>query len=445
MSPDGGHPASKHGPTELAFLDRLLSRQLMDFRNYRVITSHAGQFLNHDWVDVPGIKDYLNHSASAGAFSTRPNASPEVQVLVDGLSVREVTNFRNYLYSSAFITSNPALFLDHEWIEISALREFLSNKQSGMVPGLTAVLFNSIPVKIEPPNLSPISIKPEPQATSLPGPGVAKGVRLRTLIEGGREVFELISESEPEPDSEVEVGAPPIRSSSRASSITMYTDTDDLNLGGQSGTDDFRDGASDVDDRDGNDSDKDDPRPSDTLWQDDITSSVRTGRFTITQKIKVQRLEHLSEIPSIWPIPRTSTAFVIDFNDDKHNIINPDTGDLMAVDRIIRNADNDAWKSAPGSGDSKSMVRFAPGEPLIECRRSRSLCRGMFFCEHINPELLARVAAISRFELDPSSRTTVLAAEAETRRNEGTTPEQHAAMQVVHITYPTPPILPSAS
>ncbi|KAJ7741883.1 hypothetical protein B0H16DRAFT_1728403 [Mycena metata] len=165
------------------------------------MTSHAGQFLNHDWVDVPGIKDYLNHSASAaaaGAFSTRPNASPEEQVLVDGLSVREVTNFRNYVYSSAFITSNPALFLDHEWIEISALRDFLSNKQSGMVPGLTAVLFNSIPVKIEPPNLSQISIKPEPQATSLPGPGVAKGVQLRTLIEGGREVFELLSESEPE-------------------------------------------------------------------------------------------------------------------------------------------------------------------------------------------------------------------------------------------------------
>ncbi|KAJ7702166.1 hypothetical protein B0H16DRAFT_1832003 [Mycena metata] len=443
MSPDGAHPASKHGPTELAFLDRLLSRQLMDFRNYKYsrayITSHAGQFLNHDWVDVPGIKDHLNHSASAaaaGAFSTRPNASPEDQVLVDGLSVREVTNFRNYVYSSAFITSNPALFLDHEWIEISALREFLSNKQSGMVPGLTTVLFNSIPVKIEPPNLSPISIKPEPQATSLPGPGVAKGVQLRSLIEGGREVFELISESEPEPDSEVEVGTPPIRPSSRASSITMYTDTDDFNLGGQSGTDDFRDGASDVDDHDGNvnpivkhdDSDKDDPRPSNTLWQDDITSSVRTGRFTITQKIKVQRLEYLSEIPSIWPIPRSSTAFVIDLDDEKHNIINPDTGDLMAVDRIIRNADNDAWKSAPGSGDSKSMVRFAPGEPLIECRRSRSLCRGMFFCEHINPELLARVAAVSRFELDPSSRTTVLAAEAETRRNEGTTPEQHAAI-----------------
>ncbi|KAJ7749102.1 hypothetical protein B0H16DRAFT_1691917 [Mycena metata] len=74
------------------------------------------------------------------------------------------------------------------------------------------------------------------------------------------------------------------------------------------------------------------------------------------------------------------------------------------------------------------MVRFAPGKPLIECRRSHSLCRGMFFCKHINPELLARVAAISRFQRDPSSCTTILAAEAETRQNEGTTPEQHAAI-----------------
>ncbi|KAJ7026355.1 hypothetical protein C8F04DRAFT_1400047 [Mycena alexandri] len=265
---------------------------------------------------------------------------------------------------------------------------------------------------------------PQAVATSLPGAGVAKGVQLHTLIEGGRDVFELISDSEPEPDSEVEVGTAPIRPSSRASN------TDDFNLSGQSGTDDFRDGASDVDDHGGNvnpivehgmdrfqfilnghhfqdDSDKDDPRPSDTLWEDDITSSVRTGRFTITQKIKVQRLECLSEIPSIWPIPRISTAFVIDLDNDKHNIINPDTHGSRSYH--------------PKCG--QRCLEVSPGSPWSASPL------------HINPELLARVAAVSRFELDPSSRTAGLAAEAETRRNEGTTPEQHAAMQVVHIAY----------
>ncbi|KAJ7022149.1 hypothetical protein C8F04DRAFT_1240940 [Mycena alexandri] len=322
----------------------------------------------------------------------------------------EVTNFRNHVYSSAFITPNPVLFLDHEWIEISALGEFLSNNLAWrhLCRGLGS-----------------------------------RSVQLHTLIEGGRDVFELISDSEPEPDSEVEVGTAPIRPSSRASSITMCTiyyplvsradvllDTDDFNLSGQSGTDDFRDGASDVDDHGGNvnpivehgmdrfqfilnghhfqdDSDKDDPRPSDTLWEDDITSSVRTGRFTITQKIKVQRLECLSEIPSIWPIPRISTAFVIDLDNDKHNIINPDTHGSRSYH--------------PKCG--QRCLEVSPGSPWSASPL------------HINPELLARVAAVSRFELDPSSRTAGLAAEAETRRNEGTTPEQHAAMQVVHIAY----------
>lgn len=67
---------------------------------------------------------------------------------------------------------------------------------------------------------------------------------------------------------------------------------------------------------------------------------------------------------------------------------------------------------------------FAPGETPIKCRRIRTPCRGAFACESIDPALLDVV----RYELDPSSRDAVLAAQAETRRNEGTTPEQHAAM-----------------
>ncbi|KAJ7917349.1 hypothetical protein B0H13DRAFT_1870370 [Mycena leptocephala] len=95
--------------------------------------------------------------------------------------------------------------------------------------------------------------------------------------------------------------------------------------------------------------DLDDPVESDTLWQDEITSFMRTGRFSVTHK------------------------------------------------------DNDCWKPVPGFGDATAMVMF-------------------------EPSLVLSAGALVRFELDPTSRNAVLAVQAETRRSEGTTAEQHAVI-----------------
>lgn len=45
----------------------------------------------------------------------------------------------------------------------------------------------------------------------------------------------------------------------------------------------------------------------------------KDGRFTVTQKVKVNVIEKLTEVPACWPIPPagTNTAYVIDLNDDK--------------------------------------------------------------------------------------------------------------------------------
>ncbi|KAJ7870357.1 hypothetical protein B0H13DRAFT_2669858 [Mycena leptocephala] len=82
--------------------------------------------------------------------------------------------------------------------------------------------------------------------------------------------------------------------------------------------------------------DSDDPNDleSDTLWQDGITSFVHTGQFSVTQKLKVQRIEYLPELTSVWPIPRVPTAFVIDLPDERYDITDND-GDLLPVDCII--------------------------------------------------------------------------------------------------------------
>ncbi|KAJ6605987.1 hypothetical protein B0H10DRAFT_1956974 [Mycena sp. CBHHK59/15] len=131
---------------------------------------------------------------------------------------------------------------------------------------------------------------------------------------------------------------------------------------------------------------------SDTLWQDKITSVVRTGNFHLTQKVNTIRIEYiLPGLPSIWPILRTCTVFVINLDDPKYIIRDPQTGDFYTIDTLIRNADNDSWKSGgSGSGSSLAQVTFAP----------------------------------VRYKLDPASHDAVLAAQAETHRNEGTTAEQ---------------------
>ncbi|KAJ7833385.1 hypothetical protein B0H13DRAFT_1914606 [Mycena leptocephala] len=154
------------------------------------------------------------------------------------------------MYVPSFIESDAAQFLDLNWIEVPALRKFLEQKISIETPHASG------------PNTRTISVKSEPQLISLSR--VCGAVKLRTLNQGGREILKLLSESEAEdsdPDCDVEVTAALMRTSSRSSSTIP-----------QSGA-------------------------MDTLWKDEITSFVRTGQFSVTQKLKVQRIEYLPEPP----------------------------------------------------------------------------------------------------------------------------------------------------
>lgn len=88
----------------------------------------------------------------------------------------------------------------------------------------------------------------------------------------------------------------------------------------------------------GNSDDESDLVESDTHWEDNITSFVRTGHFRITQKITVQRIEYLTQLPSILPIFRTPTAIVIDMSGPEFDIVNPKTGDFIPCDTLVRDA-----------------------------------------------------------------------------------------------------------
>ncbi|KAF8164446.1 hypothetical protein K438DRAFT_1984596 [Mycena galopus ATCC 62051] len=262
---------------------------------------------------------------------------------------------------------------------------------------------------------------PGPDITTLPDP-----IRTHLLRENGQDVFEILSDSEPTNDaidSDVEVSEVLLRPSSRSSSITpigielsneMYPDPD--NEGFHIETDPSDEMYPDPEEFHAEGG----LQQSDTIWQDPgITSLVLVGKFRISTKVTVQRVEFVMPhdvIPSIWPNPRIPTAFVLNLG-SSYDEIDPKTGKMYTVDFLIKNHDNDSWKSdGSGTGSDKPNIRFDPGQPTIECRRPRMGCKGCYACERID-----------RYELDPASRDAIFSAQQETRQREGTTAEDVTA------------------
>ncbi|KAJ7794016.1 hypothetical protein B0H14DRAFT_3558502 [Mycena olivaceomarginata] len=94
------------------------------------------------------------------------------QEYLDSLSGRQLMDFRNYLFSPMYIKYNAGQFLDHNWVNIDLFRDTPSSA--------------SVRIKIEArAPLVPDVVKAEPE-----------------VITGGREVLELLSESEPDDNDE---------------------------------------------------------------------------------------------------------------------------------------------------------------------------------------------------------------------------------------------------
>ncbi|KAJ7724761.1 hypothetical protein B0H16DRAFT_1698535 [Mycena metata] len=147
-------------------------------------------------------------------------------------------------------------------------------------------------------------------------------------------------------------------------------------------------------------------------------SRARARAFRPSRARGITSIEYLTEIAPLYPVPEVSTAFVIDLRDPKYEITGK-RNKLYTVDALIKNKDNDSWDDGTGTGDSKVLVTFEPGQPPILCRRSRLDCKGGYACEHVEEDLINVV----RRDLNPASRDAILAAQRQTRR-EGTTAEK---------------------
>ncbi|KAJ7483136.1 hypothetical protein B0H11DRAFT_2232164 [Mycena galericulata] len=149
---------------------------------------------------------------------------------------------------------------------------------------------------------------------------------------------------------------------------------------------------------------------STTVWCDtDIISKAIDGLAHINRQTKVQRVEYLNELASGYPVPRVPTAYVLDLRDPKFDFrAGADgRGELLNADALILN---------------RVAIKSRGTPPVAAATKSRSI----FFLT-VNRELDASLVHVTRFELDPSSRTKVISAEIATRAESGDTREKLVA------------------
>ena len=72
-------------------------------------------------------------------------------------------------------------------------------------------------------------------------------------------------------------------------------------------------------------------KKSGTIWTDsNVASFAMEGAFQVTKEVRVDRVEYLTDIPCVWPIPRIPTAFILDLRDDAKYLVRKETGNRVA-------------------------------------------------------------------------------------------------------------------
>ncbi|KAJ6563900.1 hypothetical protein B0H19DRAFT_1258424 [Mycena capillaripes] len=179
-------------PGDTSFLDSLPAWQLMAFRNHMYnpgyITSNANRFFDHEGIEVPFVKILLAKNVSGTPHVTSVTRQPADQELVYGLSARQ-------MHPGRYISGNAVQFLDLNWIDVLALRDFLAQNGSSLITSRPSVSSDPVRVKIEPPHASEsitlaISIKSEPPSIHLSSTSGA--VKLWTLHEEAKKFLNLL-------------------------------------------------------------------------------------------------------------------------------------------------------------------------------------------------------------------------------------------------------------
>ncbi|KAK6978061.1 hypothetical protein R3P38DRAFT_3120609 [Favolaschia claudopus] len=320
---------------------------------------------------------------------------------IDSLPNKVIKEFRSSIYTSAYIETHSHEFITTNWIHVGQIRQFVDNGCSLRVSASSPPVFTPTRVKLEdnasdPSTTRSFDAPPPASFLEILSESEDEGVQVKREPKDSGGVVDLSSDSDEE-DAQIKKKGP--KDTRSSSPLPPSSDSPSL-----SSTDDLE--------------------PSHTFSQlnPEFASAVWTGHHRVTQELTVKRIEYLEGLPSIFPIPKIPTAFVINLHDPEFDIVDPKTGQFYTPDALIKNKDNDSWRGNTGKGDSKVWVSFGPGEKPILCRRSRLECTGAYVCERVDPRLLD----VERRDLDTASRDRVFAAQRQTRREEGATGEQKA-------------------
>ncbi|KAG6824629.1 hypothetical protein H0H92_006258 [Tricholoma furcatifolium] len=345
------------------------------------------------------------------------------QDFIDNVKTRDIQLFRDSIFPKPFIEANPAIFLNSEWIDVDKLKVFLDRSNLAKSTQSPTQPENN-PVKTEPTDATRIKTEP----CDLKPPDAHLGsqnclARTRKIQENGHDVIEILSSDS---DDDRAPGYPVVDDSRCAPfgdadgwESDTYLTAASLPVSDGEGFGSEYSSPND-DNSIGDDAEHEfDPSifvlPSDTVWDDpDLTSTFIAQEIRITASLTVQRLEYLTEIPSLWPIPHIPTAFILDLRHPKFQIFDKD-GKLFSPDALIKNKDQDSWRGGTGTADSTAQVIFAPGTASITCRRSRLTCQGCHICSEVDCDLID----IARYELEPDSREKIFAAQRKTRQEDG--------------------------
>ncbi|KAJ6543278.1 hypothetical protein DFH09DRAFT_1322276 [Mycena vulgaris] len=180
---------------------------------------------------TPARQDASKSVPKCRLISNHDQNTPADREYLGTLPARQLMEFRNLarrdgLFTLAYIADNAATFLDHEWVDIVTLKQYL--RRTGQNPGSDASttrlssFSDPIRVTIEATTPGPaVLVKPELRVLSSLGSSVE--IKMRALNEDGREMFELLSDSEPDDynrDSELEVIEAPQHTSRSSSTIS---------------------------------------------------------------------------------------------------------------------------------------------------------------------------------------------------------------------------------
>ncbi|KAG6884190.1 hypothetical protein C0992_006788, partial [Termitomyces sp. T32_za158] len=316
--------------------------------------------------------------------------SPDDQKFLDSVTTRDLRLFRDSMFPKPFIEANPAIFLDSQWVDIDKLKLFLVN----MADQTDIVKIPLSTIKTEHSDTASISaVKTEPHDPTVMESASRNSNRVKTCVfkEDGHDIIEILSDSDADgrdlSGDELDLALGEASSGWESEPCTLPPQSDSEGFSSECPQDNDEDDSSDI----SRVKDMFDPAdfilPSETDWQDPaITSTVINQKTRITSAITVDRIEYLTVLPSLWPIPRIPTAFVLDLRGSKYNFLNKKTGKPFSPDALIKNKDQDSWIGGTGTADSTARVTFSPGSAPI---------------------------------LDPTSREQIVAAQRKTRQEEG--------------------------